>query len=332
MSLMVNRAAARKNKALPRDANGRSAEVRGAEKPLGGPPRWTPSDARMGLTMMLLASLLFALMSTFVYAASRTQPPVAAAVVSFIRVTVNMSLLLITAAITGGLGALFGDRRPSLWLRGFFGAVSLVLSFSSIQRIGPGESAFLSASSGIFVAAMAPWVLAQRNTPGRWMAILGALYGLFLLLQPEAIEPDLIGRLMGLGSGFLAALAYLMIAKAGRTNTPQTIVFYFCLVAMMVHACWFMWRGFELPVGRAAWGWVLAAGLTGSIAQIFLTRAYQLAPAALVSAVGYSAPVLSLLLGVVLFGRIPGEQAILGGALIVMSGVIMPFLSVRRAP
>jgi S-adenosylmethionine uptake transporter len=290
----------------------------------------SPNLSLRGLSYMLLACVLFAVMATCVYAASLTQPPVVAAMVSFIRLSVNLSFLVIPAIWERDLGGLFGDLRASLWLRGLFGGVSLILSFSSIQSIGPGESTFLSASSGIFVAALSPWLLAQRNAIGDWLAITGAVGGLYLLVHPQAEVMNLAGRLMGLGAGFLAALAYLMIARAGRSNQPRTIVFYFCLVGLMVHGLWFASLGFQLPVGREPWLWTLAAGAAGSIAQIYLTRAYQLAPATLVSAVGYSSSVMSLLLGVVLFDKSPGPDAMAGCALILACGVALPFSSVRR--
>jgi drug/metabolite transporter (DMT)-like permease len=284
----------------------------------------------LGLGSMLLACFMFAVMATCVYAASRTQPPVAAAMVSFIRVSLNLLILVLPAMALGKVRGLFGDLRPSLWLRGLFGGVALILSFASIQRIGPGESAFLSASSGIFVAALGPWVLGQRNLPRDWLAILGALIGLLLLLQPRLDTREFMGRLMGLSSGLLAALAYLMIARSGRSNAPRTVVFYFCLVAVLIHGAWFAFRHVALPEGRSAWSWALAAGLTGSVAQLYLTRAYQLAPATLVSAVGYSAPVMSMVFGVFLFDKIPGTLALMGSGLIIICGVALPFLTVRR--
>ena len=295
--------------------------------------RPSPRQTLRGLSCMLIASGLFALMASCVFAASRTDPPVAAAMVSFIRVSVNLLILLLPALASRRVPALFGDYRLSLWLRGLFGGVSLILSFASIQRIGPGESAFLWSSSGIFVAALGPWILSQRSRGLDWLAILGACSGLALLLRPNlAVDTDLIGRVMGLGSGFLAALAYLMIARAGRSNPPQTVVFYFCLVSLGVHALWFAVEGFHLPASPEAWAWTLAAGLAGSVAQFYLTRAYQLAPATLVSAVGYAAPVMSLGLGIVLFGRVPDTTALLGCGLVLLSGVALPFLSARRQP
>jgi S-adenosylmethionine uptake transporter len=57
-----------------------------------------------------------------------------------------------------------------------------------------------------------------------------------------------------------------------------------------------------------------------------MTRAYQMAPAALVSAVGYLVPVLSLFWGISFFNQLPGPNALLGALLIVLFGVLLPFL------
>ncbi|MGZ8216381.1 DMT family transporter [Methylomagnum sp.] len=285
----------------------------------------------LGLAYMALAGILFSVMGVGVYAASLTQIPVAAPMVSFIRVAVNLLILAVPALLLGELPALFGDRRFSLWLRGLFGGVSLILSFAAIQRIGPGESAFLSASSGVFVAALGPFVLGQRNSAWVWVAIGGALAGLFLLFQPRLEATDFLGRLMGLTSGLLAALAYLMVARAGRSNPPSTVVFYFCFVAALLHLAYFAWHGTGLPVGWEAWGWVLLAGLSGSAAQLYMTRAYQMAPAALVGAVAYIGPVMSVAFGVLLFDKVPDRDALLGCGLVLLCGVLLPFLAARRA-
>ena len=279
---------------------------------------------------MLAACALFAVMANCVYAATRGQPATTASLVSFVRVTLNLMWLLIPAVWVGNPSSLLGDRRASLWLRGLFGGISLILSFACIQRIGPGESAFLTSSSGIFVAALGPLVLGQRNDWLNWLAIGGAVAGMALLCQPGGVAGDSMGRLMGLASGFLAALAYLMIARAGRTNSPRTVVFYFCLVSVLCHAVLFMGTGFEMPTGKGAWIWMLAAGVAGTLAQNYLTRSYQSAPAVLVSAVGYAAPVLSLVLGFMLFDKLPNFLALLGCGLILLSGVALPFFSVRR--
>lgn len=284
------------------------------------------SEAQRGLLDMVLAGFLFSLMNACVYAVKLFDTDIPATLVSFVRVLANLLILLAPTLLRSKLAILFGDRRPSLWLRGLFGTLALMLSFSAITRIGPGESAFLSASSGVFVALLGPLVLGQQNSWAVWLAILGSFAGVALLFQPDGHDVDLLGRAMALTSGFLAAMAYLMVARAGRSNTPQSVVFYFCLVAVIVHLLYFAAYGSRLPTSPESYGLLLLTGVLGSGAQFFMTRAYQAAPAALVSAVGYLAPVLSLAWGVALFNQLPGPYAVLGSVLILLFGVLLPFL------
>ncbi|MGR8929100.1 MAG: DMT family transporter [Gammaproteobacteria bacterium] len=284
------------------------------------------SDSHRGLLDMLLACLLFSLMNACVYGIKVFEPDIAAPVISFVRVLANLVILMLPALARRRMAGLFGDRRLSLWLRGLFGTLALMLSFSAITRIGPGESAFLSASSGVFVAMLGPWVLGQKNSWQAWLAILGSFAGVGLLFQPNGHSVDIFGRAMALASGFLAAMAYLMVARAGRSNSPQSVVFYFCLVAIIVHLLYFSVYGGRWPDRNNVWGLLLLTGALGSGAQFYMTRAYQAAPAAMVSAIGYLVPVLSLAWGITLFQQIPGTNAFIGSALILSFGVILPFL------
>lgn len=286
----------------------------------------TVSERHRGLLDMLLACLFFSLMNASVYAIKLFDVDMPATVISFVRVLGNFLILAIPALMRNKLSVLFGDRRPSLWLRGLFGTLALMLSFTAITRIGPGESTFLSASSGVFVAMLGPLVLGQKNSWLVWLAILGSFAGVTLMFKPNGHSVDLLGRAMALMSGFLAAMAYLMVARAGRSNSPQSVVFYFCLVALIVHLLYFAFYGGQIPGRPETYGLLLLIGILGSGAQFFMTRAYQAAPAALVSAVGYLAPVLSLTWGVFLFDQLPGQNALLGSLLILLFGVLLPFL------
>lgn len=275
---------------------------------------------------MLVACLLFSLMNTSVYAISRVDGTIDGCVISFVRILCNLAILATPVMLRNDVPSLFGDLRPSLWLRGLFGASALMLSFVAIQRIGPGESAFLTASNGVFIALLSPLVLKQKNTWLGWLAILGSFTGVSMLFAPGEADADSVGRTMALGSGFLSALAYLMVARAGRSNSPATVIFYFCLMALVLHALYFAVYGFRLPEQLPVWGWLFFTGVVGSGAQHFMTRAYQRAPAAAVGAVGYFAPVLSLAWGALVFAQIPGQSALLGSLLIFLFGVILPFL------
>lgn len=285
---------------------------------------------RLGIAYMLLASLFFSVMNACVYGAKLAEPSVASTTVSFLRVVVNLLLLLIPALAAGNLRALFGDARPALWLRGLFGAAALMLSFAAIQRIGVGESAFLHATSGVFTALLSPFLLRQRNSALIWIAILMSLAGVGLLFNARLDTADLMGRAIAVTSGFLAALAYLMVARSGRSNSPRTVVFYFCIVGVLLHLAYFAKAGVSWPQGLQAWAWVMGSGLMATGAQLYMTRAYQQAPAAVVGAVGYTGPVFSLLWGAVLFDQVPDRTALFGGLLVLCGGVALPLISTAQ--
>ena len=280
-----------------------------------------------GLVCMIFASLMFSMMNVCVYAIGLYEPELSPIFVSFVRLLINLIILLVPALLAGNSLSLLGDFRLSLWLRGLFGSLALMLSFASIQMIGPGESAFLASSSVFFVALLGPLVLHQKNSGLVWLAILGAMAGLALLFEPRFGGRDFLGRAFALGTGSLAALAYLMVAKAGRSNSTKSIIFYFCFIGVTVHLAYFGYFGYRLPKSAYVWGLIFAGGISASIAQFYMTLSYQIAPAALVSAASYLSPVLSLFWGVVLFSRTPDHKALAGCALVLAFGVMLPFLN-----
>jgi drug/metabolite transporter (DMT)-like permease len=122
-----------------------------------------------------------------------------------------------------------------------------------------------------------------------------------------------------------------MIARAGRSNSPATVIFYFCVTATLLHLVAFAALGVTWPVEQATWLLLLAAGVTGSVAQVFLTKAYQSAPAALNSAVSYLGPVFNLAFGMLFFARTPDSKAFVGAAVVLVFGVILPFVKLPAA-
>jgi drug/metabolite transporter (DMT)-like permease len=63
----------------------------------------------------------------------------------------------------------------------------------------------------------------------------------------------------------------------------------------------------------------------GTLRQLLLTKAYNSAPAALNSAVGFAQPVASMAFGIVCFGLMPDIKGIFGAAVVVCFGVMLHF-------
>lgn len=265
-------------------------------------------------------------MSALVYQGKRLDPDGSMLVATFIRIFTNLLFVLFVASASGNLKTIFGNGAPELWLRGVFGSASLACFFYSIHTIGVGESSLLQGGNGVWVALLSPILLKTRNPWIAWFAIFIAIAGLFLLYQPKAEDVYPLGRLAGLSSGVLSALAYVMIARGGSENSIYSVVFYFCLVGTIVHALAFLFIPVTLPTRYETYWYLIAAGLCASLGQMFLTKGYQITHPSLAAATGYSAQVFNLIIGVTVFGDVLTQHSVIGAGLVIFGGVILPFL------
>lgn len=290
-----------------------------------------------GLSYMVVASAMFATMSSLVYQTKLWNADESPAMASFFRVFFNLVLVLALAFVTRdrdgkvlGIRGLFGEMSMSLWLRGFFGSLSVIFVFYAVHTIGVGEASFLNSSNAVWVGLLSPFVLKQANTRLGWIALVCGMMGLYLLYQPQFGDVNFVGRTAALFSGLCGAIAYMMIAKAGPTNHPLTIVFYFVFVATLIHLVWFVFKPVGLPADTRTWIALSAAGVAATLAQIFMTLAYQNAPAALASAVSYAQPVFAMLISIFVFGAHPNARSFAGAGIVLLSGVALPFAQSRK--
>lgn len=151
---------------------------------------------------------------------------------------------------------------------------------------------------------------------------------MFLLSVPRLDAPhDVTGRLMGAVSGLLAALAYLTVRRAGTTNTPSVIVFYFTLVAAALSGGLMLLEPLVWPERTSIWLGLVGVGVFATFGQLLMTRAYREAPVASLSAVSYAGPLLASVFGMIVLQQSPDEAGWAGMALILVCGVALPFLT-----
>lgn len=280
---------------------------------------------------MIACSLLFATMATFAGAAHQREPALSTLMMSAIRSGVNLVALVVLAR--GDTRLLLGDGRRALWIRGVLGGVSLVSYFTALAHVGVGEAAFLNQTSAVWVAIFAPVFLAEPTGALVWLAVACSLVGVSLLSAPVAGAPpgDAFGRAVGLFSGLTSAGAYLSVRRAGATNKPITIVFYFTLVAALGTTIGCVVRHEALPRDPVTLGLMVGAGLSATVAQLIMTEAYRVGRAGPVAAAGAAGPLFSTVLGAVFLGQVPDKHAAVGMAILLVSAVLLPFLAARSA-
>jgi S-adenosylmethionine uptake transporter len=281
---------------------------------------------RGGIAWMFAATLCFAVMGTAVSAAHAADPGLSTFVTSGFRSAVNLAVLVAVAGRQPR--SLLGDGRPALWVRGALGGLSLLTFFTALAHLSVGEAAFLNQTSAVWVAALGPLVLGERTAPLTWLAVAGALLGVFLLAPAPAAGFGL-GHAAGLASGLFAAGAYLSIKRAARTNSAVAIVFSFTLVSTVLSVGLALGTGAAWPARPAVLGLLVLSGLAATAGQLLMTAAYRRGRAAPIAAAAATGPLLSALLGAALLGQTPGPRAAAGMAVLLVSSVLLPFFASR---
>jgi drug/metabolite transporter (DMT)-like permease len=274
---------------------------------------------------MALSALLFAFMGFFARLASGS---IHWSMIGFTRAVVGLVVALGVARARRA-PMLVRDRRD-IWLRSVFGTGSMIFTFSALSSpaLALGDTTTLLNLSPVFMAGLSPLVLGER--PGRRLiaALPISLAGVVLILHP----PFLFGgahlggdalrtALTAVAAALTSAGAMMMIRRIGQREGPEAIAIHFSAFAAAVL---FLVGLPFLSMPRAAdVGWVLLAGVCGGVAQLAMTRAYALEPAANVGSMGYLGVVVSALLGAIVLHEWPTASAIAGMGLVIAGGLVI---------
>lgn len=184
----------------------------------------------------------------------------------------------------------------------------------------------------IFLAPLVVVVLSvlwlkEAVSRGVWLAVGGGLLGVLLIVRPggELFTP---ASLLPLAAAFCFGLYQLLTRRLSATDAPATSNFLTALVGSLG-------TGLLLP-----WTWqapapmdVLLMAALGGLAMtghMLLTHAYRFASAASLAPFTYGQILIAALIGVVVFGHLPDAWAVLGMAVIILSGAALAW-SQRRS-
>lgn len=280
----------------------------------------------MKSSWMLVAAALFALMSVQVKHLSASFSP---AELVFYRSVFGLLAIWSMIAITRRqwLAPLATRHLRAHFWRGLAGFTALVLFFYAIARLPLATAVTLNYTAPLFLAAFSAWWLHERHGRGLVGAVLLGFVGIVLLLRPQVQGQAWLPALAGVSSGMLAAVAYVHVKQLGQLGEPEwRVVFYFTLLATLGGAAWMGVAGFHRPQAED-WPWLIGIGVTATLAQLALTRAYHRGRTLTVGALAYSTVGFSAIYGVVLFGERLPIQAWLGMAVVALAGI----LAVRAA-
>ena len=293
------------------------------------PPADLPTAATpalRGIANIVVAVGLFAAMDALVKHLAASYPVLQLVFFRSLFAFLPLSILIVRS---GGLPALRTVRPLGHVLRSMAGLASMLLFFLAFALLPLAEAIALSFAGPLFLTVLSIPILGERVGLRRWAAVLIGFLGVLIIVRPgggvfgvEALVP--------IGAAFAYAFAMIFVRKLSRTETNAAIVFYFTLscTAASALALPFVWitpTTADLPA-------LVGVGLLGGAAQVFMTQAFRLAPAAVIAPFEYLAILFGIGFGYAFWGEIPDRWTLAGAAVVVASGLyILRREAIRRA-
>lgn len=281
----------------------------------------------LGIGYMVFAVSCFGVMDALVKWLTAGYPTLQ---IMFFRSLCAFPPILVMVARGGGFGLLRTRRLTAHGMRSAFGLAAMFGFFYSYSFMPLADVTAISFSGPIFIAFLSIWLLREKVGVHRWSAIVVGFVGMLVIIRP-GVGMLQSGAFIVVAATMLYALAMIQIRKLSESEPSTAIAFYFTAFCTLA-------TGLALPFVwvTPAWGdlpLLLGVGLLGGTAQLFMTRAYALAPASVAAPFDYTHLIWSVALGWYLWGDFPDAQTWLGCAIVVASGLYILYReTVRRQP
>jgi len=268
---------------------------------------------------MLLAVLAFSVNNVSLKSLTRTLDPVQ---IMFVRHGLMMLFLL---PIVWRTRAMATRRVGAHLTRSALGASGAYLFIVALSLAPVADVVALSFSRALFITVLAVLWLGEVVRWRRWTACIVGFAGVLIMVRPGFGEIN-FGLVAAAADAVLSAGVALTLKSLGRTERPQTVVFYYGLFASlfsMVPAL-LVWR----DPGLEGWSLLLLTGVLATLGQFWITRAWTEGEASMLAPLAYIQLVLSGGLAYLLFRETPDDLAMVGAAIIVASTL---YIALREA-
>jgi drug/metabolite transporter (DMT)-like permease len=234
-----------------------------------------------------------------------------------------LSRAAVALILAGGLTRLAGAQlvlwKPrTLWLRSLAGSISLICAFYCFPRLPLSDILALTNIFPVWVALLSWPVLGERPSLSVWLSVASGIAGVMLIQQPHFAQRDFT-TLVALAASFASAVAMLGLHRLRQVD-PRAIVAHFsgvsllfCLASLVVFE-----RKVSPQAGTESYvaALLLGVGLTATVGQLLLTRAFAAGSPSRVSVVGLTQVVFALILDVLLWGDTITSQKVVGMLLV----------------
>lgn len=220
-----------------------------------------------------------------------------------------------------GLGVLRAKRPLVQVGRSVLLLIDTSLFFFSLTLIGLAEATAIFFTVPLLVVILSVVLLGEKPGPRRFLAVLTGLIGMLVITRPGSGVIG-YGALLTLAAAFCVSLFNIITRKLADEDPIAVTMFYTALAGavIMLLIVPFAW---ESPEGWRQWAALLTIGIAGGAAHSCIIASHFFAPASTVAPFMYSQIFWAVGFGFLLFGALPDRYTVLGGLIIIGSGIYL---------
>ena len=217
---------------------------------------------------------------------------------------------------------LLSSRKPKLQLlRGALLFSATMFNFFALQHLQLAQTTSIAFMAPLTVSLLAGPILGEWAGPRRIIAILVGFCGVLVMTRPGmgAIHPAAFLSVLGM----ISYAGLLLITRPlSAADSPETTMFYSALLGVIVLApvALFQW---VWPASALEWAAILIMGLGGAVGHWLLIQAQRRAEAPVLAPFLYTQIVWMTLSGYLIFDDVPDRWTVIGGAIVIASGLYL---------
>ena len=273
-----------------------------------------PENIPAGTAWMLLAVIWFVVLDAFAKYLIQIYPVAQVVWARFFFHTLFV-LMMMRTKMPGGI---VSEKWNLQGIRSLTMLITTTLFFIGLSRVQLATASTIMFLSPIFITILAIPMLGELVGLRRWIGVLIGFIGALIIVRPGSISFD-IGLFYLLAAALSHAFYQIATRRVRMYDHALTSLLYTGLVGALITS--FVVPFYWHPVKPLHWLLFALLGLAGSVGHLCFIRAFSLAPASTMAPLSYTSLIWATVLGFIFFGDLPDRWVVLGGSLIVGSGL-----------